>query len=87
MYRLNRFLEIPDSAASNSLMLIIDNDTQPAGLIVDELIGKQQIVIKSLGEAFRYIDGYSGCAILSDGGVGLIIDVNSVVKNYNKDAI
>ncbi len=84
VYRLNRFLDISDTNDNdNILMLILDNEDSTSGIIVDELVGKQQIVIKSLGEAFRHIDGYSGCAILSDGSVGLIIDVNNVIKNYH----
>ncbi len=87
IYRLNRYLGIPDSESSEGLMLVVDNDDTSAGLLVDELVGKQQIVIKSLGEAFRNLEGYSGCAILSDGNVGLIIDVSNVIKKYDADII
>ncbi len=84
LYRLDRFFDIDStSGQDNSLMLILEDDAgSVSGIMVDELVGKQQIVIKSLGEAFRNVDGYSGCAILSDGCVGLIIDVNSVIRKY-----
>jgi len=83
IYRLDRFLGLPEEARrENRLMLIVDDGERGAGIVIDELIGKQQIVIKSLGNAFKQVEGYSGCAILSDGTVGLIIDINSVIKNY-----
>jgi two-component system chemotaxis sensor kinase CheA len=45
---------------------------------VDQLIGKQEVVIKTLGHVFRDVPAVSGGAILGDGRVGLIIDVNSL---------
>jgi len=47
---------------------------------VDRLLGKQEVVIKSLGEAFKSNKGLAGAAILGDGRVGLILDVNSLVR-------
>jgi two-component system chemotaxis sensor kinase CheA len=44
-------------------------------LLVDELVGKQEVVIKSLGPTFRDVRGVAGGAILGDGRVGLILDV------------
>ena len=85
LYRLDRFLGLERSGQSGDemLMLILDDGEKKAGIIIDELIGKQQIVIKSLGNAFKNVEGYAGCAILSDGAVGLIIDINNVIKNYH----
>jgi two-component system chemotaxis sensor kinase CheA len=48
--------------------------------VADELLGQQQIVIKSLGEALRGLRGISGGAIMPDGRVGLILDVGGLVK-------
>ncbi len=85
VYRLAKFLNCEHSESEEALMLILEDEDNglSGGLIVDELVGKQQIVIKSLGEAFRNVEGYSGCAILSDGSVGLIIDVGNVIKSYD----
>jgi two-component system chemotaxis sensor kinase CheA len=47
---------------------------------VDELIGKQEVVIKNLGETFRKQDLLAGAAIMGDGRVGLILDVDTLVK-------
>ena len=53
------------------------------GLVVDELLGQQQVVIKSLGERFRDLRGISGAAILGDGRVGLILDVTGIVAAHD----
>jgi two-component system chemotaxis sensor kinase CheA len=49
-------------------------------LVVDQLVGRQQVVIKSLGESLKDIPGISGGAIMPDGRVGLIIDVAGLIK-------
>jgi two-component system chemotaxis sensor kinase CheA len=46
--------------------------------LVDELVGKQEVVIKSLGEKLKNIPGIAGGAILGDGRVGLILDMDGV---------
>jgi two-component system chemotaxis sensor kinase CheA len=47
-------------------------------LVVDQLIGKQEVVIKSLGETFKHVPGIAGGAILGDGRVGLILDMDGL---------
>jgi two-component system chemotaxis sensor kinase CheA len=53
---------------------------------VDELIGKQEVVIKSLGETFRGVAGIAGGAILGDGRVGLILDLERLFTGRNGDS-
>ena len=48
------------------------------GLAVDAVYGKQQVVIKSLGKRFRHVVGISGCAIMQDGRVTLILDADGL---------
>jgi two-component system chemotaxis sensor kinase CheA len=57
-----------------SLLIVSESGTKLFCLMVDELIGKQEVVIKSLGEGMRNIAGVAGGAILGDGRVGLILD-------------
>jgi len=57
-----------------SLLIVAESGTKLFCLMVDELIGKQEVVIKSLGEGMRHITGVAGGAILGDGRVGLILD-------------
>jgi two-component system chemotaxis sensor kinase CheA len=49
-------------------------------MLVDDLLGKQEVVIKSLGEALKNIPGLSGCAVLGDGRVGLILDIDGIFR-------
>ncbi len=74
-------LGVPGSAmkAEDALVVLVEMESgRRVGLIVDELIGQQQVVIKSLEENFHSIAGISGATILGDGRVALIIDVDAV---------
>lgn len=63
-----------------ALILIVEGEGKRCGILVDDLIGQQQIVIKSLGEQFRDVKGISGSAILGDGNVSLILDIDGVMN-------
>jgi len=60
-------------------VVVIDDNGCRVGLMVDELLGKQEVVIKSLGEAFAGVKGVAGGAILGDGRIGLILDAGGLV--------
>jgi len=68
-------------APHDSLFIITESEGRRFCLVVDGMLGKQEVVIKSLGETFRNVPGISGGAILGDGRVGLILDVNSLDGN------
>jgi len=82
LFRVARLYQIDDAKqdAEDAVVVIVEDEDRQAGLLVDELIGRQQVVIKSLGETMQDIPGISGGAILPDGRVGLIIDVGGLVK-------
>ena len=61
------------------LAVIVESGSRKAGLQVEELLGQQQVVIKGLGEALKQIPGLAGGAILSDGTVGMILDVDGLM--------
>jgi two-component system chemotaxis sensor kinase CheA len=63
----------------DAIVVIAQHEGGEIGIIVDELIGQQQVVIKPLGERFQKLRGISGAAILGDGRVGLILDVSGIV--------
>jgi chemotaxis protein histidine kinase CheA len=65
---------------TEALLVVVDNGGETRCLMVDQLIGKQEVVIKSLGETFKQAPAIAGGAILGDGRVGLIIDANSLVS-------
>ncbi len=59
--------------------MIVGDGSRRSALLVDELLGQQQVVAKTLGSALGKVPGVSGGAILGDGCVGLILDVNETV--------
>ena len=61
-----------------SLLIVSESGGKHFCLMVDELIGKQEVVIKSLGESMQNIPGVAGGAILGDGRVGLILDLEGL---------
>ncbi len=73
------------SGNGDTLVVIVEDDNQQAGFIIDELIGRQQVVIKSLGDTMKEIPGIAGGAIMPTGRVGLILDVGGLVKHANSD--
>lgn len=62
------------------LLVVIENDGRLSALLADELLGQQQVVVKSLETNYRRADGISGATILGDGRVALILDVPGVVE-------
>ena len=60
--------------------MVVESGDAARGLVVDELLGKQEVVIKSLGQTFRHQNLLAGSAVLGDGSVGLILDVDTLVK-------
>ncbi|MCR5785398.1 MAG: chemotaxis protein CheA [Eubacterium sp.] len=78
--RLDNLLDLPPKEVpdENLTVVIIKKGDQLAGLVVDNLIGQQEIVIKSLGDYIKNIKLISGATILGDGEVALILEVNSL---------
>lgn len=62
------------------LLVVVEADRKRIGLFVDDLMGQQQVVIKSLEANFRQVDGLSGATILGDGQVALILDIAGLVR-------
>lgn len=63
-----------------SLVLILEAEGKTFALQVDELLGQQQVVIKSLEQNFRRVDGISGATIMGDGSVALILDIDALPR-------
>lgn len=76
-------LESDGRVLTDSIVMVVENDGQRAGLVIDEILGQQQIVIKSLGEGLGEVTGVSGGAVMPDGRVGLILDVEGLVSLAN----
>ena len=80
LVRLDRVLDVEPKDDPESLtVVIVKKGDQQAGLVVDDLIGQQEIVIKSLGKYMAGNKLISGATILGDGEVALIIDANTLM--------
>lgn len=78
--RLKEVLNIEDNRDNEELVVVVvKKGDKQAGLIVDDLIGQQEIVIKGLGKYLGGIKYLSGATILGNGSISLILDVNSLV--------
>jgi len=64
---------------SDGTVVIAEDNGRPVALVVDELLGKREVVIRSLGEMFRGVRGIAGGAILGDGRIGLILDTGGLL--------
>lgn len=62
------------------IAVIVETDGSKAVLLVDELVGQQQVVVKSLETNFRKVPGLSGATVMGDGSVALILDVAHLVR-------
>ncbi|MGH8318972.1 MAG: chemotaxis protein CheA [Steroidobacteraceae bacterium] len=67
-------------ALHEGLVVIAEGDGRRIGLFVDDLLGQQQVVIKSLETNYGHIEGVSGATILGDGSVALILDVSGLIR-------
>jgi len=71
----------------DALVVIANGGGRKVGLVVNELIGQQQVVIKSLSEEFKGVAGVSGAAILGDGRVGLILEPTGLLALHRRQAL
>jgi two-component system chemotaxis sensor kinase CheA len=67
-------------ALHEGLIVVAEGDGRRVGLFVDDLLGQQQVVIKSLETNYGHIEGVSGATILGDGSVALILDVPGLIR-------
>ena len=76
---VERFEMTADTAPENRFVVLCEAEgSHKVALIVDDIIGQQQVVIKSLEENFQSVDGVAGGTILGDGNVALIVDVQGL---------
>ncbi len=63
-----------------SLVVVVENEDRQKGLMVDDLIGKQEVVVKNLGEKLKTVKGVAGATIMGNGQVGLILDIHGIFE-------
>ena len=79
---LERVFEVPrhEYANANSIMVVIEAEGSRVAVMVDELLGQQQVVIKNLESNYRKVPNVSGATILGDGKVALILDTSGLIR-------
>jgi len=79
---LEKVFQVPrfDFEKSSNIMVVIEADGSRVALLVDELLGQQQVVVKNLESNYRKVPNISGATILGDGKVALILDTGALVR-------
>ncbi len=82
LFRLSKLFHVAGAIASpcDGIVVVIEDGGRQTALLVDDILGQQQTVIKSLSDAMGAVAGVSGASIMADGKPGLIIDVAGLVK-------
>lgn len=70
----------PQIIPERSILLVVEHDRVKKALVVDELLGRRQVVVKSLESNYRKVEGIDGATIMGDGRVALILDVAALVN-------
>lgn len=73
-------VEAAETDPRRALVCVIEAGRTRAALLVDEVLGQAQVVVKSLEAHYRKVDGITGATILGDGRVALILDVQAIVQ-------
>ena len=79
---LERVFQVPrpDGGRSSDIMVVVEAEGSRVALLVDELLGQQQVVVKNLETNYRKVPNVSGATILGDGKVALILDTSALVR-------
>ena len=89
LLRLYEYFDQPPKVTNpvDAIVVVVESGQQTRCLMVDELIGKQEVVIKSLGSTMKKNSALAGGAVMGDGRVGLILNVDSLVKLVQQPAL
>lgn len=85
--RMHEIFKVPSvkhTKLTEGLLVVVEGQGVRCGLFVDDLLGQQQVVIKSLEANYRRVEGVSGATILGDGSVALILDIPGLVRLANQ---
>jgi two-component system chemotaxis sensor kinase CheA len=79
---LERIFQVPrlDPEKSSTIMVVVEADGNRVALLVDQLLGQHQVVVKNLESNYRKVPNVSGATILGDGKVALILDIGGLVR-------
>lgn len=86
--RMGRLFNATDYEESSKMyVVVLGSGDRRVAMVVDKLLGEQEIVIKSLGDYLGQVQGLSGACILGDGKVALIVDVRGLVKSVGTEEV
>jgi two-component system chemotaxis sensor kinase CheA len=79
---LGKVFQVPrfDFEKSNSIMVVVESEGSRVALLVNELLGQHQVVVKNLESNYRKVPNVSGATIMGDGKVALILDIGALVR-------
>jgi two-component system chemotaxis sensor kinase CheA len=82
LVRLYRLFQVPGAVTNpaEGITVIVEHQGRRLALLTDQLLGQQQVVIKSLEANYRKVEGVAGATILGDGRPALIVDVPGIVN-------
>jgi len=84
IFNLNRFatgsVGVGRNTTDNLVMVVVRYEDSRVGIVVDSLLGEQEVVIKSLGVLSRWVTGFLGASVLGDGRIALILDIARVIE-------
>ena len=82
LHRLHRRFGIPSDAQNpwDGIVVIVEHSGKVSALLVDEMVSKQEVVIKNLGAFMQSLPGVAGGAILGDGNIALILDPGTLLQ-------
>lgn len=85
---LHQVMSLPEAItdAEKGILVLVETSKSKFAILVDDLLGQQQVVIKSLEQNYRRVPGVAGATIMGDGSVALILDVESLAKKANQVA-
>jgi len=85
LLRLSDTFRLHGKEGDGEMLIVVENGSELIGLVVDEFLGQQQVVIKNLEQNFRQLDGISGATILGDGTVALILDIAGLTRMWRRE--
>jgi two-component system chemotaxis sensor kinase CheA len=88
LVQLGAILGVADAEldASRGLVVLVEHEGRRLGLLVDEVLGQAQVVVKDLESHFRHVEGVAGGTILGDGSAALILDVPGLTRLHERRA-
>ena len=80
-------IDAAQTRIENGILVVVENGPRPVCLLVDELVGQRQTVVKSLSGFVGRLSGVAGCTVLADGRISLILDILNLVQSCERGVL